>query len=54
MYEAREYHPLEAAQLLAWYRQLYDVEDQARGKCPEEVLALRRQLSAPIVDQLRR
>jgi len=54
VYEAREYHPLEAAQLLAWYRQLYDVEDQARGKCPEEVLALRRQLSAPIVDRLRR
>ena len=53
MYEAREYHPLEAAQLLAWYRQLYDVEDQARGKCPEEVLALRRKLSVPIMDQLR-
>ena len=54
VYEAREYHPLEASQLLAWYRQLYDVEDQARGKCPEEVLALRRKLSVPIMDQLRR
>ncbi len=53
VYEAREYHPLEAAQLLAWYRQLYDVEDQARGKCPEEILALRRKLSVPIMDQLR-
>jgi len=54
VYEAREYHPLEASQLLAWYRQLYDVEDQARGKCHEEVLALRRKLSVPIMDQLRR
>lgn len=54
VYEAREYHPLEAAQLLAWYRQLYDVEDQARGKDPEEVLALRRQCSLPIMNQLRR
>ena len=54
VYEAKEYHPLEAAQLLAWYRQLYDVEDQVRGKPPEEVLALRRELSMPIMGQLRR
>lgn len=53
VYEAREYHPRDASQLLAWYRQLYDVEDQARGKSPEEVLALRQQHSAPIMDQLR-
>lgn len=53
VYEAREYHPRETAQLLAWYRQLYDVEDQARGQSAEEVLALRREKSAPIIDQLR-
>lgn len=53
VYEAREYHPREASQLLAWYRQLYDVEDQARGKSPEEVLALRQEHSAPIMAQLR-
>ena len=53
VYEARDYHPREASQLLAWYRQLYDVEDQARGKSPDEVLALRREQSAPIMDQLR-
>jgi hypothetical protein len=53
VYEAREYHPREAAQLLAWYRQLYDVEDQARGKSPEEVLALRQQHSVPVMNQLR-
>lgn len=53
IYEAREYHPREAAQLLAWYRQLYDVEDQARAKSPEEVLALRQQQSVPVMNQLR-
>lgn len=54
VHEARQYHPLEAAQLLAWYRQLYDVEDQVRGKSPEKILTLRRELSVPIMDQLRR
>lgn len=53
VHEAREHHPLEAARLLAWYRQLYDIEDQARGKSAEEVLALRGAKSAPIMDQLR-
>jgi len=53
IFEAREHHPQLAAQLLAWYRQLYDLEDQARGKSSEEVLALRQQQSAPIMDQLR-
>lgn len=51
--EAREYQPLEAAQLLAWYRQLYDIEDRARGQSPEEVLALRRAWSVPIMAQMR-
>jgi transposase len=53
VHEAREYHPRDASQLLAWYRQLYDVEDQAHGKSPEEILALRQLHSAPIMDQLR-
>jgi transposase len=53
IYEARDYHPRDATQLLAWYRQLYDVEDQARGKNPEEVLAMRQEHSAPLMDQLR-
>lgn len=53
IFEAREYHPQLCAQLLAWYRQLYDIEDQARGKSAEEVLSLRQQRSAPIMDQLR-
>lgn len=53
IYEAREYHPREAAQLLAWYRQLYDVEDRARGKHSDDVLALRQQESSPLMNQLR-
>jgi transposase len=53
IYEARPYHPLEASRLLAWYQQLYDVEDRARGKTPDEVLALRREHSAPVMDKLR-
>ncbi|MBM3271496.1 MAG: IS66 family transposase, partial [Candidatus Sericytochromatia bacterium] len=48
VYEARPYHPQEASVLLARYRELYDIEDQVRGQSPEEVLAMRRQRSAPI------
>jgi transposase len=51
--EAREYQPREASQLLAWYRQLYDVEDRVRGQSAEEILALRRELSVPIMAQMR-
>ena len=53
VYEAKEYHPLEAAHMLAWYRHLYDIEDRARGNSCEEVLTLRRELNVPIMDQLR-
>jgi transposase len=54
VYNAREHHPREASELLALYRRLYDIEEQVRGKSPEEVLALRRAESAPIMDQMRR
>jgi len=53
IFEAREHHPQQATQLLAWYRQLYDIEDQAHGKNADEVLSLRQQHSAPIMKQLR-
>lgn len=53
IFESREYHPREAAQLLAWYRQLYDIETQAHGKNSEEVLAMRQQHSLPVMNQLR-
>jgi len=52
VFDARGSHPLEAAQLLALYRRLYDIEDQARGKSPQEVLALRRASSEPIMKQM--
>jgi len=53
VFEALEYQPLEAARLLAWYRQLYDIEDRARGKTADEVLTLRRASSVSIMDQMR-
>ena len=53
VYDAREYHPLEGSQLLALYRRLYDVEDRVRGRSPDDVLAARRQQSAPIMAELR-
>jgi transposase len=53
VYESREHHPLQASQLLALYRRLYDIEDQTRGQGPEEVLALRRESSVPIMEQMR-
>jgi len=53
VYETRDHHPLEASQLLALYRRLYDIEDQARGQSPEELLALRRESSVPIMAQMR-
>jgi transposase len=53
VHESRHYDPLQASRLLAWYRLLYDVEDRARGKPPDEVLALRQQLSAPVMGQMR-
>jgi transposase len=53
VFEAREYHPQEGAYLLALYRRLFDVEDQARGQSAEEVLALRQQHSAPLMEELR-
>jgi transposase len=41
IFEARANHPLLAAQLLAMYRELYDVEDRARELSDEERLSLR-------------
>jgi transposase len=41
IFEARDNHPLLGAQLLALYRELYDIEDRARGVSAEERLLLR-------------
>jgi transposase len=41
IFEARDNHPLLGAQLLALYRELYDIEDRARELSPEMRLTLR-------------
>ena len=53
VYKARENHPREAAELLAMYRQLYDIEDRVRGQSPEQVLAIRQQQAPPVLDRMR-
>ena len=53
VFEAREYHPLEAAYLLALYQRLYQIEAEVRGQDAEEVLAARRAQSQPIIDEIR-
>lgn len=53
MFDARDNHPLLSSQFLALYRQLYDVEDRARGLTADERLALRQRESQPLWDRLR-
>lgn len=43
-----EGYPLEASLLLAWYQQLYDIEDRAKTMSPEERLALRQAEAIPV------
>ena len=50
VYEAREYHPQEASQLLAWYRQLYNIEDQAAGKSRRKCWRCGSERSVPIMN----
>jgi hypothetical protein len=52
VFEAHEYQPREAALLLAWFRQLYDIEDRARAQSAVEVLPLRREASAPVMHRM--
>jgi len=42
IFEARDNHPLLGAQLLALYRELYDIEDRARSLSAEDRLLLRK------------
>jgi len=53
VYEAREHHAFEASKILALYRQLYETEDRARCKSPDDVLVLRKEFSAPIMNEIR-
>ena len=47
--EVEEQHPGRCQEVLDLIGQLYDVERQARGKPPDEVLALRREKSKPVL-----
>jgi len=47
--QARSNAPRESAQMLEWFRQLYDLEDRVRESSAEERLAMRQQESLPIV-----
>jgi transposase len=47
--EADEQHPGKCSTVLDLIGQLYEIEAEARGKPPDEVLALRREKSKPIV-----
>lgn len=51
--EARSSAPRECAQVLQWFRQLYDVEDRARDLSPEDRLALRRAEAAGVLGRMK-
>ena len=46
--DAKTAYPLESAFVLATFRQLYDIEDQARAMSPEDRVALRQSAAAPV------
>jgi hypothetical protein len=51
-FDARANAPLEANRVLEWIRQLYDVEDRARGLTAEARRAMRERESVPILDRI--
>ena len=53
IFEARDNHPLLGAQLLALYRELYDIEDRARDIPPAERLLLRKLEGQPVWKRIR-
>ena len=52
IFEAKDNHPLLATQMLAAYRQLFDIEDRARDLSPEDRLILRKFESRPVWDRI--
>jgi hypothetical protein len=50
--DAKTAYPLESAFVLAMFRQLYDIEDQARAMAPEDRVALRQSAAAPVWGEL--
>lgn len=53
LHEAMKHHPKECAILLAIYRELYDVEALIKELSPEEIVAKRQELSAPLFARLK-
>jgi len=53
VFDARENHPLLSSQFLALFRELYDVEDRAKGMTAPERQALRAAESQPIWARMR-
>ena len=53
IFEARDNHPLLGSQLLALYRELYDIEDRARPLSAEERLALRQSEGQRVWERIR-
>lgn len=50
---AKSNDPARAARALAWYRQLYDIEDQGRELSAADRLELRRAQSLPLLEQFK-
>jgi transposase len=53
VFELRNNHPQPASVLLAMVRELYDIEDRAKGMTADERLALRERESRPILARIR-
>jgi transposase len=51
-FDARSNAPRQANEILEWIRQLYDIEDRARGWSAAERLALRQREAVPILDRI--
>ena len=51
--EAQGSHPVLAAEALAFFQQLYDIEDRAKEFSPADRRALRQREAVPIIDRLR-
>ena len=53
VYEIQENHPQPSTVLLAMARELYDIEDRAKGMTAEERLALRQREARPVLARIR-
>jgi hypothetical protein len=51
--QAKSNAPRESAEMLEWFRQLYDIEDRVREESPEDRCALRRLEALPILFKMK-